>query len=178
MIDLEQFKKNAIERGLCQGYTDKWTSEKSNRELFEIACDANGAEFMAASVAEGWGVSPEYFAKKFKAYVNGKYICEYKNDKGHGYTGAMLCEYNDDNFEVSTTLLCILDSNTDLKIKTNHFCKIFIAGDSRIDISIGANSRCFIYVYGGSPLITGDVINSRVIVERIMPGTYIRPNTK
>lgn len=78
MIDLEQFKKNAIERGLCQGYTDKWTSEKSNRELFEIACDANGAEFMATSVAEGWGVSPEYFAKKFKAYVNGKYICEYK----------------------------------------------------------------------------------------------------
>ena len=70
MIDLEQFKKNAIERGLCQGYTDKWTSEKSNRELFEIACDANGAEFMAASVAEGWGVSPEYFAKKFKAYIN------------------------------------------------------------------------------------------------------------
>lgn len=168
MIDLEQFKKNALARGLCENYTSMWSDEKGKRQLFELACDANSVEYMAKSLSEGWGLSPEFISDKFKAYINGKYTCEYKNDKGHGYTSAMLCEFIENTFEVDTTLLCVLSSKTDLIIKPNSLCKIYIAGDSMINIKIGANSRCYLYVYGGNPLITGDVTNPRVIIERIM----------
>lgn len=168
MIDLTQFKKNAIERGLCEDYTAMWSNDKSRKQLFELACDANSVDYMAKSLYEGWGLSPEYISDKFKSYVNGKYICEYENDKGHVYTSTMLCQFNEDRFEVTTTLLCVLESKTSLVIKPNSLCKIYVAGDSAIDISIGANSRCYIYAYGGDTLITGDVINPRVIIERIM----------
>lgn len=168
MIDLQQFKKNAISKGLCAVYTDKWSDDKSKRELFELACDANSVDYMAKSLWEGWGLSPSYISDKFKAYINGKYICEYKNDKGRSYTSAMLCEFEEETFEVATTLLCVLSSKTSLYIKPNSLCKIYIAGESYIDINIGANSRAYIYVYGPEPFITGDVINPRVVIERTM----------
>lgn len=36
---------------------------------------------MAKSLSEGWGLSPVFISDKFKAYINGKYICEYENKK-------------------------------------------------------------------------------------------------
>lgn len=168
MIDLEQFKNNAIARGLCENYTEMWSDEKSKRQLFELACDANSVEYMAKSLSEGWGLSPEFISDKFKAYINGKYICEYKNDKGHGYTSAMLCDFEGESFEVNTTLLCVLSSKTGLHIKPNHLCKIYVSGESYIDLKLGENSRCYLYVYGGEPMIIGDVTDKRVVVKRIM----------
>lgn len=168
MIDLQQFKKNALARGLCENYTSMWSDEKGKRQLFELACDANSVEYMAKSLSEGWGLSPEFISDKFKAYINGKYICEYKNDKGHGYTSTMLCNFEEESFDVTTTLLCVLSSKTQLYINPNHLCKIYISGESYIDLKLGENSRCYLYVYGGEPMITGDVTDKRVVVERIM----------
>lgn len=168
MIDLQQFKKNALARGLCENYTSMWSDEKGKRQLFELACDANSVEYMAKSLSEGWGLSPDFISDKFKAYINGKYICEYKNNKGHGYTSTMLCNFEEETFEVNTTLLCVLSSKTQLYIKPNHLCKIYIAGESYIDLKLGENSMCYLYVYGGEPMITGDVTDKKVVVKRIM----------
>lgn len=168
MIDLKNFKENAIARGLCQEYTSMWNDEKSKRQLFELACDSNSVSYMTKALFEGWGLSPEYIADKFKSYINGKYICKYKNDKDNGYTSTMLCKYEEESFFVDTTLLCILESCTTIKIKPYHICKIYISGDSKINVELGENSRCYIYIYGGETLLTGDIINNRVSIERIM----------
>jgi hypothetical protein len=168
MTDLKQFRENSIKRSLCEGYTDKWSEHKTKRELFELACDSNAVSYMAQSISEGWGLSPQYISEKFKPFINGKYICEYKNAKGNGYSSAMVCEFNENAFDVSTTLLCVIDSNTTLKIADYLICKIYIVGKSQINIELGQNSRCYLYIYGGDPLITGDVINPNVIIERYM----------
>lgn len=169
MIDLKQFKNNAISRGLCSGYTDKWSDEKSKKELFELACDANSVSYMAESISEGWGLSPEFISEKFKAYINGKYICMYKNDKGNGYTSLMLCDFREDSFNITTTLACILSSKTTLNIKPFHICRLYVSGNSEITINLGENSICFIYVYGNSVIHSckEDVLEGRVHIERV-----------
>lgn len=69
MIDLQQFKKNALARGLCENYTSMWSDEKGKRQLFELACDVNSIKYMAKSLSEGWGLSPVFISDKFKAYI-------------------------------------------------------------------------------------------------------------
>lgn len=168
MIDLKQFKNNSIQKGLCQGYTDMWSDEKSKCQLFELACDTNAVEYMAKSLSQGWGLSPEYIADKFNFFINGRYICKYKNEKGHGYTSTMLCKYNGEKFLIDTTLLCVLETNTKLVVSPYHICKIYVAGESNLSIELGENSRCYIYLYGKEPVLTGDYMNNRVIVKRII----------
>lgn len=130
MIDLKQFKNNAIAKGLCDNYTNLWNDNKSKKQLFELACDVNSIKYMAKSLSEGWGLSPVFISDKFKAYINGKYICEYENKKRGCYTSTMLCNYDKDEFYVDTTLLCILESKTTLDIKPNHICEIYVAGNT------------------------------------------------
>jgi hypothetical protein len=166
MTNLEEFRNNAIAKGLCQNYTNMWSDDKSKLQLFKLACDANAVEFMAKSYSEGWGLSSEYITDKFKAYINGKYICEYKNDKGNGYNSTILCKYEEEVFNVNTTLLCVLESDVQLKIDGYHICKIYIAGNSHIDIKLGEKSICYVYVYGEEPMITGD----KVTLKRFMKG--------
>lgn len=173
MIDLKQFKNNAIAKGLCENYTDMWADNKSKKQLFELACDSNAIEYMAKSLSEGWGLSPDFISDKFKAYINGKYICEYKNAKGNGYTSAMLCQYSKELFLVNTTLLCVLECETTLDIAPFHVCKIYIAGNSIIDIKIPESSQAYIYVYGGEPMITGDINIKNVFIKRYMDGKEV-----
>lgn len=169
MIDLKQFKENALSHNLCETYTEKWADDKSKRQLFELACDSNAIEYMAESYAEGWGLSTDFIADKFKSYINGKYICSYTNSKGNGYTSALLCKYPDEYYHVSTTLLGVLDSDVELGVKPFHFCKIYIAGNSHVHISIGEASKCMLFIYGGEPMITGDVTDeSKVTIKRII----------
>lgn len=166
MIGLEEFRNNAIARGLCEGYTHMWSDSQTKYQLFKLACDANSVEFMAKSLSEGWGLSTDFIEDKFGSYINGKCICEYKNKKGNGYTSTMLCKLCKDSFEVNTTLLCVLDTKTILDIPDYLFCKIYIAGDSQIEIKLGECSRCDIYVYGGQPLLLGDLDKDRVKIVR------------
>lgn len=170
MIDLTQFRNNAIARGLCSGYTDKWGDEKGKRELFELACDANAVSFMAKSLSEGWGLSPEFISDKFKAYINGKYICKYRNGRGNGYTSAMLCEFKENSFEVNTTLLSVLSTKTTLNIKPYHVCHIH-ACKSDLVIHMGDNSRCYVTVYGDDSEISGDNMDD-VLLERLFIKHY------
>lgn len=153
MIDLKKFMESAISNGLCEGYTDMWMNKKDKKSLFDLACDANGVSYMAESYSQGWGLSTDFIAENFKQYINGRYIAEYKNGKGNGYTSAMLCLYKDKSFEVTTTLLCVLDSRTELKIAKNNICEIHIAGDCKIKVTMGAGSMVHIYAYGEEPTV-------------------------
>ena len=170
MIDLKQFRKNAIARNLCDKYAEMWTDKKSKRQLFEMACDVNGAEYMAQSLSEGWGLSTDFIEDKFKAYINGKYICKYFNEHGNGYDSTMLCKYKEKRFDLDTTLLCVLDSETEIHVSQNNICRIYVAGRSYIHIVIEEGLACEVIVYGGEPMVTGDVDNRKVMIKRIMKG--------
>ena len=82
--ELLTLKRNALRLGLCGEYKGKWDSAASKRELINMALDSNGIEFMADSIAFGWGLSKEYLLKEFGEFANGFYQCN-----EHGYTSEM-----------------------------------------------------------------------------------------
>ena len=70
MIDLKQFKNNAIAKGLCDNYTNSWDDNKSKKQLFELACDVNSIKYMAKPPSFGKRLSHVlyrvYIASKLK----------------------------------------------------------------------------------------------------------------
>lgn len=73
--ELLTLKRNALRLGLCGEYKGKWDSAASKRELVNMALDSNGIEFMADSIAFGWGLSKDYLLKEFGEFANGFYQC-------------------------------------------------------------------------------------------------------
>ena len=56
MIDLKQFKNNAIAKGLCDNYTNLWDDNKSKKQLFELACDVNSIKYMLSLFPKDGGL--------------------------------------------------------------------------------------------------------------------------
>ena len=44
--DMLFFKHNAIEKGLCQQYTEMWDCASDKESLVRMATDSNGASYM------------------------------------------------------------------------------------------------------------------------------------
>lgn len=99
MVDLDQFKANAKERGIC-GLLADWDNCKSKKQLVDLALSAPAIDFVARAIAEGWGPSADCIAKEFEPFVNGKYV-----RRQDGYTSALYCNSEG---EISITTACAL----------------------------------------------------------------------
>lgn len=135
------FKRNAALLGLCDKYKAEWNEAKDKKDLVDMALDANGVEFMARSVAEGWGLSKDYILENFGDYVNEKYV----RDKG-GYTSKMYVDYGGDIFQPATLNL-LIGCNTSVLVPESSVCKIYVCG--RTYIRVNCAGKCYVYVYGG-----------------------------
>lgn len=135
------FKRNAALLGLCDRYRAAWDGAEGKRDLVDLALDTNGVEFMARSVAEGWGLSKDYILGNFGDYVNEKYV----RDKG-GYTSKMYVDYGGDIFQPATLNL-LVGCNTSVLVPEGSVCKIYVCG--RTYIRVNCAGKCYVYVYGG-----------------------------
>jgi hypothetical protein len=139
--ELLTLKRNAVMLGLCDGYKVKWNEAKGKKDLVDMALDANGVEFMAKSIAEGWGLSKRYILGNFGDYMNNNYV----RDKG-GYTSKLYVDYGGDIFQPATLNL-LVGCNTSLLVPEGSVCKIYVCG--RSNVRINCVGKCYVYVYGG-----------------------------
>ena len=139
--ELLTLKRNAVLLGLCDEYKTEWNEAKDKKDLVDMALDANGVEFMAKSVAEGWGLSKDYILGNFGDYVNEGYV----RDKG-GYTSKLYVDYGGDIFQPATLNL-LIECNTSVLIPEGSVCKIYVCG--RTYVRINCVGKCYVYVYGG-----------------------------
>lgn len=98
-----EFITKAKRLGLCQEYTDKVDKAGSKLAFMQIALDANAMPWMAESICKGWGLTPEYIAKEFAPFNNGRYV------RSDGYTSAMYCRPPEDEIDITTTAALIID---------------------------------------------------------------------
>ena len=103
MITLEQFKSNAIERGICK-MVDDWNNANSKKQLMDVCLSAKGMPYVADAIAAGWGVSPEIIVKDFHRFNDGRYVRDMD-----GYTSAMWCWPTDSIIHVDTTCALIIN---------------------------------------------------------------------
>jgi hypothetical protein len=138
----EQFIAEAHKRGICQEYSDKVDEACSNKELFELALQAKSMEWFCHSVADGWGLNPDYIEARFKPFLNGRFVYH-----GSAYTSAMYLR--NDTVNVSTTASVLIDCQGE--VHTDRICELYLV-NSRVRI-VG-QGRAIVHLFNST------VINS------------------
>lgn len=151
---MQNFIRNAKRLGLCEEYTDKWTSAKSKKQLIDIALDANGLPFVANAVAKGY-LTAEYICEAFAPFNNGKYV----RDKD-GYTSAMYCGEETNEIFATETALLVIDFVGDIHIPENRICEIHIVNSKCYIVNKG---KVNIYAYGDTKIINESEASIKVI---------------
>ena len=129
MVDLEQYRENAQSHGICREYERLWESAKSKKQIFDMALGVKAVDYICDSIAKGWGLSPEYIAKTFAPFINGKCVSNQK-----GYDSKLYCMYNGEvNADVS--LICLINCNAKLTMPKWAVCQIYCVGDCKIDLA-------------------------------------------
>lgn len=145
MNELIALKKKALELGLCKEYQDKWNAAVNKNNLVEMALDAKGVDFMADSISNGWGLSPDFLKKKFPDYVNGQCIV---NERG--YTSSMFVD-SKTGIDVNTTLVLLVSCNCDVHIRKEVMTNLYLCGDCKV--SVTCDGYCQVYLYGESAAV-------------------------
>jgi len=145
-IDLLTLKRNALRLGLCGQYKGKWDGCNSKQDLVRMALDSNGIEFMADSIAFGWGLSKDYLLREFGEFMNGFYRCREK-----GYTSEMYIGAHGVLSVKSTLLLIGYCDDLEIEIPEHTVCRIYVCGGSRVRIENKGSVE--IYEYGTDNII-------------------------
>lgn len=137
-----ELKRKALAMGLCGDYKGMWDNSTTQRDLVDMATDINGADFLCASVAKGWGLTKDFLLSNFNGLINGDYVA--KCGKDNGYTSEIYIGHSGD-ITARTTILIVLYSDATIHVPINHVCRIFLAGNG--EIHIVANGHCEIVDY-------------------------------
>lgn len=156
--ELLTLKRASLILGLCGEYKKRWDSCCTKEDLIKLSMDANGVEFMADSIAFGWGLSKEYLTKEFSEYINGKYLIREK-----GYTSEMFVGLTEDKIKPRSTLSLFVGCNCTILLQNHFVGKIYTCGGSNIEIDTGDCIMCELYIYGSNNniRILGDDTNVR-----------------
>lgn len=139
MNELERFKENALSHNICDDFASRWDGCQSNKQIFDMGMHVQGVPFICRSIAEKWGMSPEYIADRFRSFINGKYISEQ-----NGYDSEMYCLY-DGTITARTTILTVVGCKVTIDIPKNHVCNIYAAESV---LRIEGDGECHVYRYG------------------------------
>lgn len=125
------FLDNAKAHGLCAQYAEKIASARTKKALVDIALDANGVEWMAQSIAEGWGLDPHFIAEHFAAFNNARYVWR----RGE-LSSAMFVFPQSREIEINTTQALLVGCEGIVRIPENCVCAIYCV-DCDFDVEGG-----------------------------------------
>lgn len=161
---LALLKENGL---LCDVYCDKVDNAKSKLELVRCCLDANGANFLQEMQAAGFPLPYEVICSVFHSYINGRYIAEFKNERGSFYNSSIYCCFDDSDIEINTTLTTLLGCSTEIYIKDNDFCKIYVDRNCEIIVNCPLSSRCIIEYWGDAKIqVKGNVEKVELIAKK------------
>lgn len=137
-MELEKFKEQAKKHGICDMLQD-WDNARSKKQLIDIALSIRGIEYIAHSIAEGWGLDPLYISKEFAPFNDAKYIRE-----ADGYTSALYCLPEDIDVTIKTTTALIIAHDGVITIPKNHICELYIC---KSDVIIQGEGKGVVHLY-------------------------------
>ena len=166
-MDFKEWIQEIIKSGnLCSDYTSKVNNAKSNMELIKLCYDANGASYLCEMDAKGFPLPYEVICSRFRPYINGRYIAEYKNDKNNGYTSSLYCCFNDfDEIQIETTITTLLGCKTYIRVKENDFVQLYADKNCELVIDCPPSSRCNIDFWDGAKITTTNATRNIVLTK-------------
>ena len=117
----------------------------------DIVMDANGLEWMASTKKDlGELDLRDKLLVHCPQFINGRYIAEYKNDSGNGYTTMLYVGRHDKEFhiEAQSTILCLLRVHGDVTIPRNAFVNLYVDNDSGINLKLEKDAKCIVNTNG------------------------------
>jgi hypothetical protein len=152
---------------LCSHYTEKVQDAPSKRRLVDLCLDPNGVSYLQEMQAKGMGLAYETILTEFKSYINGRYIAEFKNEKGNGYTSSIYCCYFDsDTINVNTTLVSLLGCKSKVNIAENDFVRICVDKNCELIVNCPQSSRCIIEYWGNAKIQVNGNVEKVVLIAR------------
>lgn len=148
---------------LCGEYTSKVDDAKSKKRLMDIVLDANGVSWLCEMDAKGMPLPYETILREFKGYINARYIAEYKNEKGNGYSSALYCCFSDSSdINIETTLTTVLGCKADVWVGANDFVKIYADKNCQLMIHCPETSRCIVEYWKGAKVEVDEPLGGKV----------------
>lgn len=135
---------------LCGNYTDKVNEAKSKKQLMQIVLDANGINFLMEMQAKGYPLPYEVICTEFSSYLNGRYIAEYKNEKGNGYSSCMYCCFDGDTINVDTTICTVLGYTGTINVVKNNYAYIVLDKNCDVKISLEDGAKAKVEYWKGA----------------------------
>ena len=149
---------------LCKTYCDKVYKAKSKTELVRCVLDANGSSFLQEMQAVGSPLPYDVICSVFRSYINGRYVAEFRNEKGNGYTSKMYCQHQEP-ITVDTTLCSILGCKCDVVIKKNNFAQLYVDSESDIRIFLEEGAQVLVDIWNGAQVSTNDDKRTKVTIH-------------
>lgn len=135
---------------LCGVYTDKVNDAKSKKQLIDICFDANGINFLCEMQEKGMPLPYETICREFAPFINGRYVAEYRNEKGHGYTSKLYCCYDEPEIVVDTTVCAILGYKGTIVVEKNNYAKIYIDKNCDVKIKLSEYAKANVEYWKGA----------------------------
>lgn len=161
MNDLDEYKENIRLHGMmCGQYGQALDSFSSNKQLADIAMGVQAFDTLGISIANGWGISPEYICERLKNFINGKYVSHQK-----GYDSKMYCRYKGE-VTSDTSVLMVIDCDIDLNVPNWSISEVYCTGKCNINVS---GSGRVVFVCYGNPdniVIAGNCANMKRINKK------------
>lgn len=149
---------------LCDKYCEKVDNARSKLELIRCCLDANGANFLQEMQAAGFALPYEVVCNVFRSYINGRYVAEFRNEKGNGYTSKMYCQHQE-SILVDTTLCSILGCRCDVVVKKNNFAQLYVDSESEIRIILEEGAQVLVDIWKGAQVSTNDEKRTKVTIH-------------
>ncbi len=143
--NLDIFKQRTIEYGICDGLGGVLNSCKNKKQYIDLLLGSKGLDYVADSIAKGWGLAPQWIADNFKGLVNGQYISQQD-----GYDGELLTCYSG-SFAPRTTNLGVFSSDVVLDIQMGRYVIIYATVGSKI--TLRGKGQCVVVMYGDVEVI-------------------------
>ena len=159
MNDLEQFKKEAIQRGLCEEYKERWDRLNTKRQAIDMISCSQGAQYFISAKAIGIAPSNEYIIDNFGKYINGYYTSLVHTSMN--YSAQWYIEY-DGTLIPESLFTYILDSNINVNIENIAAYHLTFAGNTNVHLRIKSDVIVYIDVYGDNVKISGDKHLARI----------------
>ena len=135
---------------LCGSYIDKVNDAKSKKQLMDIALDANGSSYLQEMSSKGYGLPYEFICSSFAPYINGRYVAEYRNEKGNGYTSTLYCCFSGEKINVDTTLCSVLGYTGRIVVTKNNFAKIYLDKNCDVQIQLQDGAKANVEYWKGA----------------------------
>lgn len=151
-MNFKEWLNSIINAGLlCGNYQQKTVDAQSKLHLMDIVLDANGASYLCEMQSKGFELPYETILKEFKSYINGRYVAEFRNEKGNGYSSTIYCCYNGD-VDINTTSTTFLGCKALIKVKPYDFVQIYADSNCHLTINCPSTSRVKIDYWGNTTI--------------------------